>query len=229
MTAVAGTIYLGGGGSADDEARVWQAMLEGKRHIVHWPFASPPAQRRATGDWLVRALRDLGLDVDTDTWTDLAGRTADDLHGADLLFVSGGNTFDLLAHVREHGFEQAARDFVAGGGDYYGGSAGALLAGADITIATPYDPNDVGLTDLTALGLVPGVEVLPHYTPEHADEGRDRADASGNVVLGIPERSGVAVRDGLAQVIGFEPVAVFGPGGDAVREPGETWPLPTLP
>ncbi|HYY11646.1 MAG TPA: Type 1 glutamine amidotransferase-like domain-containing protein [Kineosporiaceae bacterium] len=220
-----GTIHLGGGGSADDGGRAWRGLLEGKDRLILWPFALPARQRRASGEQLAASLRRLGSDVAVDTWTDLADHTADDLRGAHLLFVAGGNTFELLAHVREHGFGPAVHAFVAAGGDYVGSSAGALLAGEDIGLATPYDENAVGLTDLTALALVPGVEVLPHYVPAQADAALEWAAARGRVVLGIPEGSGVAVRDGVARVVGVAPVGVLGPDGAAVRDPGDSWTL----
>jgi len=46
MAHVRGTIYLGGGGSAADEAALWRAMLAGRSRIIYWPFALGP--RRET-------------------------------------------------------------------------------------------------------------------------------------------------------------------------------------
>ena len=223
MAFVAGTVYLGGGGSAADEAALWRAMLAGKSRIVYWPCALTPERAHAAGEWLTGALRDLDVHVGVETWTDLSRHTPDQLASADLLFVGGGNTFRLLGHVREHGFVDAVRDFVAGGGDYYGGSAGALLACTDVEIALRLDENKVGLTDLSALGLVGRVDVLPHFTSTQLGDAIEWARQRGRVVLGIPERSGVALRAGTAEVLGHEPVLELA-GGDAIlRVPGERW------
>lgn len=217
-----GTVYLGGGGGADDEAVLWRAMLTGRSRVVYWPFALPPAQAATAQDWLSGALAHLGLTADVDTWTDLGSRAPEQLASAELLLVGGGNTFQLLDHVRRHGFVEAVRDLVTAGGAYYGGSAGALLACADVELALRLDENEVGLSDLSALGLV-DVDVLPHCTPDQLDDLREWSSRRGRPVLGVPERSGVALRGTTAEVLGHEPVWEVVSGSVGLRHPGEPW------
>ncbi len=223
MAHVRGTIYLGGGGSAADEAALWRAMLAGRPRIIYWPFALGPERNDAAEKWLAGELRDLDVHVDVEIWTDLSGHAPNELASADLLLVAGGNTFRLLGHVRDHGFVGAVRDFVAAGGDYYGGSAGALLACTDVEMALRLDENELGLTDSSALGLVSSFDVLPHFTSTQLDDANRWDGQRGPVVLGIPERSGVAVRDGMAEVLGHEPVWELAGGGATVRLPRERW------
>ena len=217
---VTGTIHLGGGGDATDEEPLWRVMLQGKRRVLYWPFALPPARRPDAGAWLAGAFARLGADVDLETWSDLSRHHPDEMAEADLLFVGGGNTFRLLDRVRRAGFEQPVRDFVARGGDYYGGSAGAILACADIGVGVGIDENEVGLT---GLDLVRDLVVLPHYDPTQAAAAREWSNRRARALVGVPERSGLAVRDGDAEVIGHEPVAVFDGADVTVRRPGERW------
>lgn len=218
-----GTIYLGGGGGAADEAALWRRMLSDKRRVVYWPFALGPRRVHAAADWLTGSLKDLDQDVEVETWTDLSRHTPDQLASSELLFVGGGNTFHLLHHVRRHGFLDAVRAFVADGGDYYGGSAGAILACANIEIAELCDENDVDLTDLTALGLVTGLAVLPHFAEDQLAEVREWSARHERVVLGIPERSGVALRAGTAEVLGDEAIWEVSRDEATTRLPGERW------
>ena len=218
-----GTIHLGGGGDPSDEEPLWRAMLQGKRRVLYWPFALPPTRIREAKAWLAGALAELGAEVDLETWSDLSGHHPGEMAAADLLFVGGGNTFRLLDHVRGAGFEQAVRDFVARGGDYYGGSAGAILGCSDIGVAVGLDENEVGLTDLTGLGLVRDLAVLPHYDPMQAATAREWSCGHACTLVGVPERSGLAVRDGDAEVVGHESVTVFDGPGVTVRRPGERW------
>ena len=132
----------------------------------------------------------------------------------------GGDTSRLLDHVRGAGFEQAVRELVVRGGDYCGGSAGAILACSDIGVAAGLDENEVGLT---GLDLVRGLEVLPHYDDTQAVAAREWSSRQARTLVGVPERSGLAVRDGDAEVVGHESVAVFDGGGVTVRGPGERW------
>ena len=197
-----GTIYLGGGGSAADEAELWRAMLPTRRRLLFWPFALAPERHAAAVVWLSESLRELDLAAEVETWTDLAAHRPEELAAFDLLFVGGGNTFTLLEQVQRHGFLDPVREFVAAGGDYYGGSAGAILACHDIRIAGLLDPNDSGLTDLRALGLLDGVTVLPHYTPGQAARALDWSRRFGVAVIGIPERGGLVVRAGEVTPVG---------------------------
>jgi len=125
-------------------------------------------------------LRHLDLDPEVETWTDLRDRSKGSLGSAELLFVGGGSTFRLLHHVRSHGFVDAVRDFVAADGDYYGGSAGAILACEDVAIALQFDPNEGGLRDLSSLGLVREFSVFPHFTPTLVAESQSWSALSGS-------------------------------------------------
>jgi peptidase E len=97
---------------------------------------------------------------------------------ANILIISGGNTFELLNNLRQSGLDRSIRDF-AKKEDFIlsGFSAGAIVLGPTIetaTVPSGNDPNDlvdenlVGLKDLTGLGLI-AFEVFPHF-----EETKDR-------------------------------------------------------
>jgi dipeptidase E len=213
-------VYLGGGGSPDDESALWRMFLRPSRRIVCWPQALPPSQHQVAELWLRRALAPYDVPR-VETWSDLAGHDVAELDPVDdVVFVLGGNTFDLLHHVRANGADDLVREHVRRGGVYYGGSAGAVLAGADIDVASFADPNDVGITDTSGLRMIGDAIVRPHYTPADRDEAWGWA-ARGFTVLGIPEASGVAVVDGVARNAGPADVDVVTATGLTVLAPGE--------
>lgn len=98
-----------------------------------------------------------------------------------------------------------------------------MLACTDVEMALRLDENELGLTDFSALGLVSSFYVLPHFTSTQLDDANQWGGQRGRVVLGIPERSGVAVRDGMAEVLGHVPVWELAGGGATVRLPREQW------
>jgi dipeptidase E len=222
---VAGSIYLGGGGSAADESVLWRSMLAGKSRIVYWPFALAPERAGSAEEWLIREFAELDADVVVETWSDLSQHAPDQLASAELLFVGGGNTFRLLDHVRRSGFIDAVREFVDDGGDYYGGSAGAFLAVGDVSLALHLDENDLGLADLSALGLVRSLDVLPHFTVAQIRDAIAWSNERERTLLGIPDRSGVVVRAGKVEVLGYEPVYEVAEGQIFTRQPGQPWSL----
>jgi len=85
-----------------------------------------------------------------------------DLADFDVIYVCGGNTFYLLKKVRESDFDKVMNEFAKADKLYVGASAGNILPGPNIDIASPFDENDVGLTDLKGLCLT-DIVASPHY------------------------------------------------------------------
>ncbi len=85
-----------------------------------------------------------------------------EVRGFDVIYVCGGNTFYLLKKVRETGFNKVIIEFVKTDKLYFGVSAGSILVCPDTSIASPFDNNDVNLTDFTGLNLT-DIIVSPHY------------------------------------------------------------------
>jgi len=204
--SVVGAVYLGGGGSADAEAALWTSMLHGNPRILYWPFALPANMLPTAEGWLRSQLTARVGHPALETWMSLAGHHPTEMESFDLLFVGGGNTFRLLHHIRGHDFMQAVKSFVDDGGTYYGGSAGAVLATDTIRIADGHDPNDLGLTDLGALGLVHDVDLLPHYTEDQQAATAQWAVCHDAIVLGVPNASGLLVTSEGIRVLGPQPV-----------------------
>lgn len=233
-----GLVFLGGGGSEADEAALWAEAFPAGSRVVVWPFAHRAAvDRRAAGAWATEALLAIGVE-DVDVWVttepgldrprlDQPGvRRRRDLDGVDVVAVPGGNTFDLLQALREAGLLDLLHAHLLGGGSLYGGSAGAVLAGADVDLARAADPDDVGTTDTRGLDLVHGHDVLPHWTDDQEAAARRHSRASGRPVLAIPERGGVVVApDGTARSVGPDDVQVITAERTVRRAVGEEWSL----
>ncbi len=84
-----------------------------------------------------------------------------DVEDFEVIYVCGGNTFYLLKKVRESGFDNVIKKFIENGGIYFGVSAGSIIAGPNIEIASLGDENEVGLKDFTGLNLMDAA-ICPH-------------------------------------------------------------------
>ncbi len=120
------------------------------------------------------------------------------LREADVVAVSGGDPFRLLAAARAAGFGAAVRAALDRGAVYAGWSAGAMVAGPTLEplrLTSPFAAPD-GL-ELTGLALT-DVLVLPHHgAPGRAERHAAALEAFGRRVRLEPLRDGdVVVVDG---------------------------------
>lgn len=86
----------------------------------------------------------------------------------DFLYVTEGNTFEILDYMRKLGICEYIKHLAAKRDKfvYIGSSAGAAIAGSDILLARDFDSNFVGMIDYVALGLFNGA-IIPHYTKQN--------------------------------------------------------------
>ncbi len=110
-----------------------------------------------------------------------------------------------------------------------GSSAGAMAMGQWTLIRGRY-PGDRRRRYHDALGLVPGIAVLPHYATfgrewlTSALEGRPSDDVA---LLGIDERSAAVWSDDAWRVMGDGDVVVISTAGERVFRSGQTVDLPS--
>ena len=85
---------------------------------------------------------------------------------SDYLYTTEGNTFEVLDCMQNSNVIEPMREAFRRGASYIGASAGAMIAGKDISFAYEFDRNFVGLIDVEGLQLFDGT-VIPHYAPKH--------------------------------------------------------------
>jgi len=137
----------------------------------------------------------------------LKGKTMEAVEEAldktDIIFVAGGNTFYLLEQARASGFIDLVPKLVERGVIYIGSSAGSYLACPTIEVATwkHQDRNAVGLTDFTALGLVPFLMSV-HYKPEYKNILKQHMVQAKYQVKILTDDQAVLVIDNNYQLVG---------------------------
>ena len=94
-----------------------------------------------------------------------------DLSKYDVIYVCGGNTFKLMKFAREMNFDKEIELLLKRGGAYIGVSAGSLIIGSSIKIASEIHPdiNEVGLTDFKGFNIIDLI-IFPHYSYEFEEE-----------------------------------------------------------
>ncbi|KAA0680119.1 hypothetical protein DTW90_37385 [Neorhizobium sp. P12A] len=114
----------------------------------------------------VQPFRDMGFTVtmfDASVVDTVSSGFLDQYQG---IYISGGNTFFLLKHLKRTGFFDMIRDAVlAGKLVYMGSSAGSVVATPDIGYARELDDPSLGDGDNTGFGFV-DYSILPHMDHE---------------------------------------------------------------
>jgi dipeptidase E len=140
--------------------------------------------------------------------------------GSDVILVCGGNTANMLAVWRVHGFDRVLREAWEAGVLLCGWSAG-MICWFEAGVTDSFGPQLEGMRD--GLGFLPG-SACPHYDGEE----RRRPVYTDLVANGFP--AGIALDDlAAAYYVGTELVEVVaashGPRGFRVGPDGEA-PLP---
>ncbi|MDQ0859756.1 Type 1 glutamine amidotransferase-like domain-containing protein [Bacillus sp. V2I10] len=91
----------------------------------------------------------------------------DYLSSSNIIYLSGGNPFYLLHHLRKSGADNKLKDLSKRNTVFVGVSAGAMVLGPDIGVANFFTPemNSIKLNNFNALKITK-TAIFPHYDRE---------------------------------------------------------------
>ena len=123
------------------------------------------------------ALEKYGLDiVEMDIKNINEEKIREIIDGADIVLIAGGDTFYLMAKLKESGADKVIKDFIGKNGIYIGSSAGSIICCPTIEGAEEFDnPNLAkGLNNFDGMGVFYDV-IIPHAQKEKYFERIRRA------------------------------------------------------
>ena len=190
--------------------------------IMNGMDGSPPSTRRKLFERTRGDLAALGLKVrelDLRKHFKASDGLARELEGSDLIWANGGNAFTLNMAMRQSGFAQTLKEWLASDDIVYAGySAGAVVAGntlrgielvdsAEPEQAVPPGYRSEILWD--GLGLV-DYGIVPHYRSDHWESERIEEVVRYCTAEGIPFR---AIRDGEVILVDGDSEEFLAPDG----------------
>ncbi len=148
------------------------------------------------------------------------------LAGADLIYLSGGDPRHLIDTMLGSAAWAAIRTAHAGGTILAGSSAGAMALG-ELVIS----PRAAAPTWQPALGLVPGIGVLPHYDRFGGARTAPLVAVAppGLTILGIDEDTVILTVDGASRVLGARGVTILQGDAATIFGAGELLPHALIP
>lgn len=202
-------VALGGGGFSMEESPVLDDYVLGLARNARPKICFVATASGDNENYIVRFYRRFNRADCTPTHLELFRRTVADLadlaKSQDIIYVGGGNTANMLAIWRLHGFDEALRQASASGTVLAGISAGSICwfeAGVS-------DSFGGQLTSLEGLGLLSGSN-CPHYDGEAARRPGYHRLIQGGIPAGIATDDGAALHftDGqLHRVVSSRPNA----------------------
>ena len=203
-------LILNGGGDGNQVINARKKLndiIDHNKKILYIPLAWPDEAYTGCLDFITNELSDVlctGIEMinhedellDKD-FTDYA-----------CIYIGGGNTYKLLYKLKMNGSFNKIKDYLLNhDGIVYGGSAGAIIFGADLDSCNTDDTNEVGLVDNTGFNMIDGYSLLCHYT--NRDEVRTLktkeyllALSRKKPIYAIPEEDTIYVDNGIIEIIG---------------------------
>lgn len=200
------TLYLGGGGGAEDSARldtIFFNTLPATGRILYVPLAMDSGNYTGGLEWFTSVVRLYSDTIAIEMLNDQTGKNII-LDDYDAVYIGGGNTFKLLDNVLKYGLDKKLITFMKSGKPVYGGSAGAIIMGRSIKTAAAMDERgDYKQED--GLNLLQGACVACHW-PETSEHVKKVAKENKFKVYCIPENCGLIfdVDGNLLETVGKE-------------------------
>lgn len=127
------------------------------------------------------------------------------IKGKDIIYVTGGNTYVLLEHLKRCNFKVVLAKHFDNDGWYMGASAGSIVVSDDISyIASLDEPSKANLSDTKGLNLV-DFRIMPHLDHNDFVEGikeiMPEIISDDKELIGINDDQGIMVKGSFIKVI----------------------------
>ncbi len=205
-----GKLYLSGGGNEIKTYALDKIFLQEIKKILYIPLAWKEESYKECKKWFAKMLTLHNKDIKFDTLTNCNRKI--NLKNYDAIYIGGGNTFKLLKSIKESGFDKKLVNYYKKGGTIYGGSAGAIIFGKDVSIALickEKDKNKVKISDTRGMNLVKNFDIQCHFEDDQIKEHQEYIKKTKRNVIAIPEESALFIDGEVCKTIGLAPITII--------------------
>src|SRR3989344_1039327 len=191
-------LILSGGTGKDNEESLNKLFLKlvNKKPILYIPLAREAKEYSECYDWITSQLPNQKINM----LFSFAEQKID-LDNFKGIYIGGGNTFKLLKELKESGFDKKLINFK---GVVFGGSAGAIIWGKDISNASwgeIKDKNKVKLKDLKGFNKINGYNIRAHYVEKEKSSVESYVKKTKIPIIALPEDSGIYIKNGKIKAV----------------------------
>jgi dipeptidase E len=125
-----------------------------------------------------------------------------ELSGNDIIWFAGGMPGYLMYWIRRCGIDLHIKNLLDNGAMYFGGSAGAMVAGKTLDISSwGFVDSERGSEEIKPMGLV-DFDIFPHFQDELLPKIKEKY--KGDKLYLLKDGEEIIVEDGKVTVIGEE-------------------------
>lgn len=213
-------IFLGGGGSESDSLYLdkrFVSMLDLEKPVFYIPVAMKSRPYSECLEWFASVMSPLGVKK-IEMITNFEEVSGDKLDSSCGMYIGGGDSTKLIREIRKNDFDKRLLRYINSGNPVYGGSAGAVILGADVRTAP--ESKDLDHNSAKGLNVLSGYSVYAHYDARKVNI-QQLFEKNKQPTIAISERSGAYIEDNLLEVIGFEDVRLVNDKGITTLKLGQ--------
>ncbi len=220
-----GILFLSGGGDRNQTLEIdkqFAAEVNRGKPILYIPVAMDQEHisYESCYEWIKDVFYPFGV-KDISMWTDLSGKSIEELLEFSAVYIGGGNTYSLMNDFLRSNFHSLLQSFIKQGGVVYGGSAGAIIMGTSILTCSHMDVNHVRLESYSGLSMVYDYSIWCHYEEENDSLIQAFMETRQRPVIALTEETGIKVKNGTIVVSGSKGAYVFKGMNKKCVNPGE--------
>lgn len=209
-------LILNGGGSAEKTIKInelFNNIVDNHKSLLYIPLAMEFERYDSCLEWITNELSTVQFSK-----IDMLSHANDinkiNLNNYGAIFIGGGNTFKLLSELKSSEAFEKIKNFIINDGVVFGGSAGAIILGKDISICEYMDENIVLLSDTSGFNLINEISIATHYTNQNEEEHQLATKfllehSQDNKIIALPEEDSLYVDNDLYQVVGTKDYYLF--------------------
>ncbi len=200
-------LILNGGGDGSQVSKSYiryVELLDKSKPLLYIPLAwKNNDEYDKCLEWLTNELVTYGI-TKIDMITDASQFDSINLEEYNSLFIGGGNTYKLLNYLKESSGYKKIEDYLVNkNGIVYGGSAGTIIFGKDISTST--DENSWPNLDTSGFNLINGKSLVCHYGAKGRKELQDQYIknyiAKGLDIISLTEEQSLYISDSTIEII----------------------------
>jgi dipeptidase E len=214
---MSGKIFLSGGGNEQQTRFLDEEFVKNllRKKILYIPIA---LERDHLGfelayDWIIKCLTQHTSEfLDIRMILDLGKISQDELNSYEAVYIGGGNTYKLLYFFTITNFNSKLINFYKNGGIIYGGSAGAIILGKDISIVKEENNNPEKYIYEQGLDLLNNFSILCHFNPDNLyliEKVKEFVKRKKTEIIALPEDSGLIFHHNKFSPVGKNNVYKF--------------------